>query len=523
MWIRLFLLSLVCFCGTEAADYCEDIIRECKELGGPWTRCYEDRVTTCRHRSRIIFDFNRTEVNSSLEAEVRVNHHMVRIPSSALRMSRGALPQENVKVVASLIHSKEFKVGIQRIKGRMGPNPFIRNGTVMEDSVLSLRAGNYAVRNLSQRIKLIFKYDKMEPDGTCVFWEESQLEDGTGQWSIEGCDTNYTGTEYICSCDHLSFFAVLVNPVLSVDEKDAVALSYITYTGSALSILFSLITIFIYMCLQRRRPEKAVSMHIQLSAALFCLHLSFVASCIWTWMLSADEVDWFCQGLGLFLHWSLLATFSWMALEGFHLYLLLVRVFNIYVRRYLLKLCLFGWGLPTVTVALCGGFGIYGKYKVNVTGSNNQNSTSSICWFSSEHPQWELVSFITTVGFPGLVMLWNSCMLFLVVFKLWGLRSAHGGFDRNSAWKTVNRQRGQLWKDAATVLGLSCVLGLTWILATTTYISVTGIYVFTILNSVQGVFIFIWSLALTCKARSDHNSSTRDGSSQKVMTTSFNN
>lgn len=51
-----------------------------------------------------------------------------------------------------------------------------------------------------------------------------------------------------------------------------------------------------------------------------------------------------CRALGLILHWSLLASISWMALEGFHLYLLLVRVFNIYVRRYLLKLSLVGWG-----------------------------------------------------------------------------------------------------------------------------------------------------------------------------------
>lgn len=35
---------------------------------------------------------------------------------------------------------------------------------------------------------------------------------------------------------------------------------------------------------------------------------------------------------------------SWMPLERFHLYLLLVIVFNIYVRRYLLKLSLVEWG-----------------------------------------------------------------------------------------------------------------------------------------------------------------------------------
>lgn len=31
-----------------------------------------------------------------------------------------------------------------------------------------------------------------------------------GYWSTDGCITSYNGTEYICSCNHLSFFAVLV-------------------------------------------------------------------------------------------------------------------------------------------------------------------------------------------------------------------------------------------------------------------------------------------------------------------------
>lgn len=94
----------------------------------------------------------------------------------------------------------------------------------------------------------------------------------------------------------------------------------------------------------RRRPEKALGIHMQLTGALLCLHISFLSSSFWIYLLGEEGDSWVCQGLGLFLHWSLLATFTWLALEGFHLYLLLVRVFNIYVRRYLLKLCMVGWG-----------------------------------------------------------------------------------------------------------------------------------------------------------------------------------
>lgn len=41
-----------------------------------------------------------------------------------------------------------------------------------------------------------------------------------GRWSTGGCETNNTDTEFICSCNHLSFFAVLVvNPYTKVIQK----------------------------------------------------------------------------------------------------------------------------------------------------------------------------------------------------------------------------------------------------------------------------------------------------------------
>ena len=108
---------------------------------------------------------------------------------------------------------------------------------------------------------------------------------------------------------------------------------------------------------------------------------------------------------------------------------------------------------------------------------------------SSQFPQRLLVSFITTVAVPCVLMiLCNSCMLGLVVFKLWGLRAGSGGTE-SSGWK-IKREKGiKLLKDCATVLGLSCVLGLPWGLASITYISLPGIYIFTILNSLQGQYV----------------------------------
>ncbi|XP_008403219.2 adhesion G-protein coupled receptor G5-like [Poecilia reticulata] len=131
-------------------------------------------------------------------------------------------------------------------------------------------------------------------------------------------------------------------------------------------------------------------------------------------------------------------------------------------------------------------------------------------------------AFISLFIFVGLhlclVVLYNSCMLLLVVFKMRELRRGRG--DRESSdWKKMSKENeSRLWKDGATVLGLSCVLGLPWGLASLTYVTLAGIYLFTIFNSLQGLFMFLWSVALSCKSRSENNSSVRDPSTQKMMT-----
>ncbi|XP_017281337.2 adhesion G-protein coupled receptor G1-like isoform X2 [Kryptolebias marmoratus] len=520
MWITLILLTLCFFTSQAKTISCDLVIEDCRNTDlAIWTRCYEDQIVNCRlPRGPPRPDFKHGRVNSSQKAELDImNKYTVRVPSSALQKSRANTAEQEVLLVATLINSTLFKQTPRPSKGRaVFPQQLDRpQGEVLEENVLFVKAGLRPVKNLSEPIELRFRHNTTAINGICVFWEEPVAPNETGSWSRDGCETSKEGKEIICHCSHLSFFAVLVNPNIEVDEDNEEKLSYITYVGSALSALFAFISFFIYVGQHRQRPEKAISLHMQLTVALFCLHFGFLVCSFW--VLNLKENDWVCSGLGLFLHWSLLATFTWVALEGFHLYLLLVRVFNIYVRRYLLKLSILGWGLPTLVAMICGILGVYGKYSLQVRNSNNRNSTSEICWLK----RTDLVSYMT-MGFLCLVVLYNSCMLLVVVFKMWGIRSGKGGYECSSDWKDMKKEKGvRLWKDCATVLGLSYVLGLPWGFAVLTYASLPGIYVFTILNSLQGLFVFLWSVALSCKSRSEKNISVRDPSTQKMTTTSF--
>jgi hypothetical protein len=60
-----------------------------------------------------------------------------------------------------------------------------------------------------------------------------------------------------------------------------------------------------------------------------------------------------CVLVGLVLHYIFLAAFAWMAVEGHHLYLKLVKIFDSgrsYTRIYFI----IGYGAPLVIVAVTG-------------------------------------------------------------------------------------------------------------------------------------------------------------------------
>ncbi|KAG7236218.1 hypothetical protein INR49_001252 [Caranx melampygus] len=356
MWITLFLMVFAWFSTTQASDDCNHVLDYCHQNHSQWTRCYEERLAKCSVKTRF-FNFIRVLVQPSNEIEFTpTSRHRVHIPSSALQRSRGAASeQEEVMLLSTVINSTYFKVGPSQRKGRtkaLTPTESAHSQpTVLGGLVLLVRAGNHPVANLIEPINLTFHHSELVASGACVFWKEQ--DHAAAYWSREGCSTHQNGTEFICSCNHLSFFAVLVNPVATVDQTNANTLSYITYIGSALSVIFTVISLIIYVFLQQRRPEKAIALHMQLTIALFWLHLSFLLGSFWVRLLKENEVDLVCKLVGLSLHWSLLATLTWTVLEGFHLYLLLVRVFNIYVRRYLLKLSLVGWGKWSVFRTVC--------------------------------------------------------------------------------------------------------------------------------------------------------------------------
>lgn len=89
--------------------------------------------------------------------------------------------------------------------------------------------------------------------------------------------------------------------------------------------------------LRRDYPSKIL---MNLSASLLLLNVSFLLNGWLSWQRS----EALCRAAAALLHYFLLTSFTWMGLESLHMYIALVKVFNTYVRRYILKFCLLGWG-----------------------------------------------------------------------------------------------------------------------------------------------------------------------------------
>lgn len=91
---------------------------------------------------------------------------------------------------------------------------------------------------------------------------------------------------------------------------------------------------------RKKSRDYTIKVHMNLLLAVFLLDVSFLLS--EPVALTGSEAG--CRASAIFLHFSLLACLSWMGLEGYNLYRLVVEVFGTYVPGYLLKLSAVGWG-----------------------------------------------------------------------------------------------------------------------------------------------------------------------------------
>ncbi|XP_074170920.1 adhesion G protein-coupled receptor G3 [Rhinolophus sinicus] len=425
------------------------------------------------------FSLNSSQIPTQLMEDEHKPPDRVRLPRSLFASLQSSKPVVRLAIsILDIGSGSLFK----------GPQLSLEDdGSVLNNRLVGLSLGRMRVTGLAEPLEITFSHEHQPPNMTltCVFWDVTK--GPTGDWSSEGCSTELGAEGTVCRCNHLTFFALLLRPIL--DKATVQALTRISQAGCGASMIFLAFTIVSYTVLrfsrQRFKSEDAPKIHLTLSVCLFLLNLAFLINVGHDPNGSKST----CWVLGAIFHYFLLCVFTWMALEALHLYLLVIRVFNTYFRHYFLKLSLVGWGLPALMVIGTRSANSYGYYTIR----DKENRTSlELCWFRED-----TALYITVHGYFLITFLFSTVVLSLVGWKIFTLSSA-----------TAGKKQRQNWKGLLTLLGLSSLVGMTWGLAILTPLGLSTIYVFALFNSLQGVFIFCWFITLYFPSQSDVSSSS---------------
>uniref|UniRef100_A0A3B3YEM4 Adhesion G protein-coupled receptor L2a n=1 Tax=Poecilia mexicana TaxID=48701 RepID=A0A3B3YEM4_9TELE len=381
------------------------------------------------------------------------------------------------KLVFVLYKNLSQFLGTENATIKMANEAYGRNVTVAVNSDIIAASINKESSRVFINDPVIFTLQHIDMEhyfnSNCSFWNYSERS-MMGYWSTQGCkllDSNKTHTT--CACSHLTNFAILMaHREISVYHHELL-LTVITRVGIVVSLVCLTICIFTF-CFFRGLQSDRNTIHKNLCINLFIAELIFLIG------IDMTEPRIGCAIIAGILHFFFLASFSWMCLEGVQLYLMLVEVFESeYSRKKYYYVS--GYLFPAIVVGVSAAidYGSYGTHKA--------------CWLSVDnHFIW---SFIGPVTF---IIMLNLIFLVITMYKM----------VKHST--TLKPDSSRLENIKSWVMGafaLLCLLGLTWSfgLFFISEASIVMAYLFTIFNTFQGMFIFIFHCLLQKKVRKEYS------------------
>ncbi|XP_071848719.1 adhesion G-protein coupled receptor G2-like isoform X2 [Apostichopus japonicus] len=176
----------------------------------------------------------------------------------------------------------------------------------------------------------------------CVFWFVPEGTDD-GYWSEEGCNLTEKMNYTICTCNHLTSFAVLVG-IGNIPPIADVFLTVITWVGSLLSVIGLLACTLLLLGVKSLRAKQASKIHINLFLSLIAFYITFLAGDLF----SHDPL--ICKNLASTVHYFGLTTVCWMSVEAVNMYFLFVKYERSTIRHFVPIACVIAYGLPLIPV-----------------------------------------------------------------------------------------------------------------------------------------------------------------------------
>ncbi|GLD69160.1 adhesion G-protein coupled receptor G2 isoform X4 [Lates japonicus] len=339
--------------------------------------------------------------------------------------------------------------------------------------VLGSSVANLSISNLTENIQFTIRnINPIDAESVvCSFWDFT-LNGGGGGWSSAGCFVvNATPEETICSCNHLTSFAILLDLSREgiTDRQHAQILTFITYIGCGISAIFLAVTLLTYLSFEKLLRDIPAKILVQLCMSLLFLNLVFLLD---GWLALYPAIG-LCISTAFFLHYFLLTSFTWAGLEALHMYLSIVQVFTPYLSRYMLKFSLMGWGIPLIIVIIIisvdkDNYGLvtYGRY--------TDGTSDDFCWLRND-----IAFYVGVVAY--FLLIFSLCLLVFIVVMVQLARIK----KQNPQNQSPNRG---VMTDLRSIAGLIILLGLTWGFALFAWgpLYLPFVYLFSILNSLQG-------------------------------------
>uniref|UniRef100_H0Z9W7 Adhesion G protein-coupled receptor D2 n=1 Tax=Taeniopygia guttata TaxID=59729 RepID=H0Z9W7_TAEGU len=291
--------------------------------------------------------------------------------------------------------------------------------------------------------------------------------DAGGMWSTAGCSVAKSLPDSTaCFCNHSTNFAILLQVHdMQRTTKEEFMLQTLTFIGCGVSFCALTATFILFLVVRVPKSERT-TVHKNLILAL----AAGEALLMFSELAKSNQV--LCFMVTAFLHLFFMAAFSWMLVEGLLLWSKVVAV-NMSEGRRMKFYYVTGWGLPVLIVG------------VTLATSFNKYVASNHCWLNVQtNVIW---AFVGPVLF---ILAVNSFVLLRVVTVT--VASARRRSKMLTPNSSLENQMGtQLWATAKPVLVLLPVLGLTWLCGLLVPLSIVWAYVFVVLNSLQGLYIFL--------------------------------
>ncbi|XP_060227327.1 adhesion G protein-coupled receptor E1 isoform X4 [Meriones unguiculatus] len=306
----------------------------------------------------------------------------------------------------------------------------------------------------------------------CVSWN-TDVENG--RWTSSGCKIlSASETHTSCRCNRMTNLAIIM---ASGELTMEFSLYIISLVGTVISLVCLALAMATFLLCHAVQNHNTY-MHLHLCVCLFLAKILFLTG------LDKTDNQMTCAIIAGFLHYLFLACFFWMLVEAVMLFLMVrnLKVVNYFSSRNIkmLHLCAFGYGLPVLVVVISAsvqpwGYGMYNR-----------------CWLNTE------TGFIWS--FLGPVCTIITINSILLAWTLWVLRQ--NLCSVSSEVSKLKDTRLLTFKAIAQIF----ILGCSWVLGIFQFGPMARVmaYLFTIINSLQGAFIFLIHCLLNRQVRDEY-------------------